>query len=120
MGDKRYDTIDVDNIWTRYQGKELCDYSILLRPNFHEILDFNGLELNDSQVSVHRSMFWPKLHKELNPDQEDYRHYYMGVLGTHHWGLAFPYALEERKKLVNPFPRSILIKSIAAFVKIKG
>lgn len=119
MGDKRYDSKENAPSWTRYQGEELSDYGILLRPNFHEILGFNGLQLNDSQISVHRSMFWPELHQELNPEQEIFKNYYMGVLGTHHWGLSFPYAMEGRKKRVNPFPRVILLKSIAAFVKIK-
>ena len=69
MEDSRYDNEELieSEKWGFYQGKDLPDYKLLLRQSFYDIKNFSGVELNDSQVSVHRAMFWPELHMKLNP-----------------------------------------------------
>ena len=122
MEDSRYDNEELieSEKWGFYQGKDLPDYKLLLRQSFYDIKNFSGVELNDSQVSVHRAMFWPELHMKLNPNQRKYSSHYLGVLGTHHWGMAFPYAFESKDKRIHPFNRELLLKSIADFVSLKS
>lgn len=92
-----------------------------LRGNFYDLLDASGNELQDSQVPVQRGRFWPELHTgatAFNPAQRgNIKSYYMGVVGVHHWGLAFPRAYSSKDGLeANPFPRTTLLKTIATFV----
>ena len=49
----------------------------------------------------------------MYPDHH-YAHYYLGVLGTHHFGMAFPFMIEDDQG--NTFPRATLLKSIASFI----
>lgn len=92
-----------------------------LRGNFYDLLDASGNELQDSQVPVQRGRFWPELHTgatAFNPAQRgQIKSYYMGVVGVHHWGLAFPRAYSNKGgEQANPFPRTTLLKTIATFV----
>lgn len=87
-----------------------------LRGNFYDLVDSGGVELNDSQVAVQRGRFWPRLMPVMNPAQARVNTYFMGVLGEHHWGFAFPEAVAMRESNKNPFPRTTLMRAMGAFV----
>ena len=88
-----------------------------LRGNYYDLLAASGNEANDSQVPVQRGKFWPELTPVLNPNQGQLKTYFMGTLGIHHWGLAFPRAFASNDGLTaNPFPRTLLVKAMATFV----
>lgn len=88
-----------------------------LRGNYYDLLNASQSQLQDSQVTVARGRFWPELHNQLNPAQEPLKTHFMGTVGIHHWGLSFPRAFATRDgQEGNPFPRTLLLKSIATFV----
>jgi hypothetical protein len=96
-----------------------------LRGNYYDMLAASGGDqLQDSQVAVQRGRFWPMLHDPsvpgatpFNPSQAPIHTYFMGTVGVHHWGLAFPRAFSSQDGLeANPFPRTTLLKAIATFV----
>ena len=92
-----------------------------LRGNYYDLVAAShGNTLQDSQVPVQRGRFWPELHTgstafgAASPTIETY---FMGTLGIHHWGLGFPRAFTSHDGLeANPFPRTLLVKTIATFV----
>jgi len=92
-----------------------------LRQNYYDLVSAShGNTLQDSQVPVQRGRFWPELHTgttafgTASPTIETY---FMGTLGIHHWGLGFPRAFTSNDGLeANPFPRTVLVKTIATFV----
>jgi hypothetical protein len=96
-----------------------------LRGNFYDLLaatggPSTGNQLQDSQVPVQRGRFWPELHTgatALGTPSSNFKSYFMGTLGIHHWGLGFPRAYSSHDGLeANPFPRTTLVKAIATFV----
>ncbi len=93
-------------------GVDTADYRTLLS-GYRDFAKTTGLALNDSQVAVHKSMFWPELHARINPAQEPMNIKFLGVLGTHHWGLALRVVSEMKDGEINPFPREDLLKAIA-------
>jgi hypothetical protein len=95
-------------------GAHTSDYNALLRSNYYTTLASENTQINDAQVSHYSSRYW----REMYPEHH-YTHYYLGVLGTHHWGMAFPYMFEDDAKVgANPFPRTALLRSIAAFIEV--
>ncbi len=74
---------------------------------------------NDSQVTIYKTIFWPRLIAELNPANAGLQASPLAIFGTHHWGLALPVVnkiADFKKQNVlakNPFPRAALLKSIA-------
>src|SRR5262249_43368408 len=92
-----------------------------LRGNFYDLFAAShGNQLQDSQVPVQRGRFWPELHTgatAIGTPLTGFKTYFMGTLGIHHWGLAFPRAYSSHDGLeANPFPRTTLLKTIATFV----
>lgn len=88
-----------------------------LRGNYYDLLAASNNQLQDSQVPLPRGRFWPEIHGAINPEQGRMKTYFMGTLGIHHWGLSFPRAFSTRDGLeANPFPRTLLLKSIGTFV----
>ena len=100
---------------TAYDTKSLDFRS--LRGNYYDLFGASQHQLQDSQVPVHRARFWSDVHTSMNPKQAPLDTYFMGTLGIHHWGLSFPRAFSTKDGLTaNPFPRTILLKSIGTFV----
>ena len=93
-----------------------------LRGNYYDLFAASGVQLQDSQVPVERARFWPALHvpsassTPFNPAQKPIKTYFMGTVGTHHWGLAFPKAFSTQGMDGNPYPRTTLLKAMATFV----
>jgi hypothetical protein len=53
--------------------------------------------------------------------EHQYTHYYLGSLGTHHWGMAFPFTIKDDTKIgTNAFPRTVLLQSVASFISTLG
>lgn len=73
----------------------------------------NGLALNDSQVSVIQSSFPPGVIESLNPANARLKTRFLGVAGTHHWGMALREVNKMRAGQVNGFPREALLKAIS-------
>jgi len=93
-------------------GVKTSDYNVSLRASYYDVLSSENTLINDSQISHYASRYW----EEMYPEHR-YAHYYLGVLGTHHWGMAFPYAIKDTARIgENSFPRSTLLKSVASFI----
>lgn len=90
-------------------GPKSSDYNIALRSSYYDVTVNENTQINDSQVSHFASRYW----EQMYPGHR-YKHYYLGVLGTHHWGMAFPFMIEDDRG--NTFPRAILLKSVASFI----
>lgn len=90
---------------------------------------FAGSTWNDSQVDWYKTILWPHMMKAMTEDAHfPLKFKVLGLLRTHHWGLALPFAFlnhtsmdpntglptmnQERISNVNPFPRIELLKSI--------
>lgn len=90
-----------------------------LRTNYYDLLGASGIEANDSQVTINRAKFWPNLMPLLNAKQQPLRTYFLGTVGSHHWGLAFPRAFATKDgRTANPYPRTSLIHAIGSFVSV--
>lgn len=96
-------------------NKYALDYR-LLRSNYYDLYRLSGNQVQDGQVTMERSRFRYDVNRRLNPDQPEFESYYMGVLGTDHWGFSFPYSAISLNHEISPYPRTIVIQSIANFV----
>lgn len=88
-----------------------------LRASYYSYLEESGMSLNDSQISLDRSPFWPELHQLANPQQKPFESTLLAILGTDHWGMAFPVAFETASGKVNPFPRTLLMKTLGDYLR---
>ncbi len=88
----------------------------MLQGQFQIIQKGSGLALNDSQLSMQRTRFWPELSMVLNPKQPKYDATFLGVLGTHHWGITFDYFNASAPQVINNFKRPELILSLAEII----
>jgi hypothetical protein len=89
------------------------DFGTLL-PSYRQMRDGYGVKVNDSQMAAHKARFWPESAPLLNPRQAPYDAHFLGVLGTHHWGLALRVVNQRADGRTNPFPREDLFLSLAA------
>ncbi len=69
--------------------------------------------LNDGNVAVQRSVFWPKLIAAVNP-RNQLNTEFLGVLAVNHVALAHSKAAPESAP--SPFPRAAVLKALAAKV----
>jgi hypothetical protein len=86
------------------------------RQFFYEMYKHTGKMLNDGQMAVDRANYWPGIHMRLNPKQKQYWGTLLGVVNAHHWGLALPAALDNPDTMINNFPRSTMLKALAALL----
>ena len=98
-----------------YYGRDTGDFTNL-RNSYYSLSLLSGVELNDSQVTVPKGRFWPRLSRQLNPAQQPYEAQFLGVLGSHHWGVALTEGVEPAQGKTNEFPRTVLLEAIAAYV----
>jgi len=99
-----------------YYGLNTADFISSLRGSYYALLSLSGNEFNDSQVTAYSSRYWPKFTQTLSPYQPLLKSYFMGTVGTHHWGMSFPIASKQANGAVNPFPRMTFLKSIGTFL----
>lgn len=92
----------------------------MLVDGYNDYLARTGFEFNDSQVSGHKVWFWQSLNERLNPyyKENPMNTSVLGILGTHHWGMALENANKMEAKRgdetpVNPFPRKALLQALA-------
>jgi hypothetical protein len=97
-------------------GVDTVDYQKSLRSSFYDLQALTGTELNDSQVTMYGSRYWPELARWLNPAQQPLEHHYLAALGTHHWGCSFPVAFQATSGAINQYPRAVLLKAIGAYL----
>lgn len=80
----------------------------------------SGVALNDSQVSVAQAAFLPAVIGAANPANSGLRTSFLGIAGTHHWGLA----LREVNKMwlgqKNGYPREALLRALAGQIIVDG
>jgi hypothetical protein len=74
-----------------------------------------GIALNDSQVSVIQAAFPAGVIERLNPANQLHTKY-LGITGTHHWGMALREVNKMKGGQVNGFPREALLRSLAITV----
>lgn len=72
-----------------------------------------GTKMNDSQVSVTQATFLPKVIEGLNSKNDDIKTKFLGVAGTHHWGMALREVNKMKGGQTNGFPREALLQSLA-------
>ncbi len=95
-----------------YIGYRSPDFISRLRPGYYSSLEAGAGALNDSSVSVARGRYWPQLDSVSGR-----RHDYLGIIGAHHYGMAFPYAVADKNRTPNPFPRAILLAAIGSYLR---
>lgn len=95
-----------------YIGYRSPDFVSRLRPGYYSCLDSGAGPLNDSAISVARARYWPQLDSVSGR-----RHDYLGILGAHHYGLAFPYAVADKNRNPNSFPRALLLGAIGSYLR---
>lgn len=84
-----------------------------LLQNHRDYTRVSGVVLNDSQVSVAQAMFLPGVIASMNPYQAPLKITNLGVMSTHHWGMALQVVSEMKDKRLNPFPREAVLKALA-------
>ncbi len=84
-----------------------------LTTSYSDYYKASGAAVNDSQVSALRTHVWPGLVERLNGQRPEGE--FLGVLGTHHWGLALKVVSKMTNGKTNPFPRVELLKAVAAY-----
>jgi hypothetical protein len=77
-----------------------------------------GIALNDSQVSVIQAAFPPAVLEGLNPANHGLKTKFLGICGTHHWGMALREVNKMRGGQVNGFPREALLRTLAIQVML--
>jgi hypothetical protein len=92
----------------------LDDQSLLASQS--KLQAMTGISLNDSQVSVPQSAVLPKVIESLNSANHEMVFDNLGILGTHHCGVALQTVNEMKDGRVNPFPREAVLKALAATV----
>lgn len=69
--------------------------------------------IHDGQLPEALLRFWPQFAPLFNPQQKPYHFHYLGLLGTHHWGLFQPRVWPLEKSLPeSAFPESVLLEAI--------
>lgn len=86
------------------------------RTSYYNLLGMTQTPLNDADVTLPRGRFWPELNTALNPRNENVPAYFMGTISATHWGVALADVIPTVGAGQNPFPRRILLKSMARFV----
>ncbi len=93
-------------------GTKTSDYNVSLRSAYFDTLASEKTLVNDSQVAHFCARYW----EQMYPGHQ-YTHYYLGILGTHHWGMAFPFAIRDKETIgINAFPRGTMLKAVASFI----
>ena len=74
-----------------------------------------GKQCQDGQVSCDRAIFWPEMMSRCGWDTNGRETGILAVIGSHHWGLALPYALDG---VPSHLPRGAVLDGIGStFVK---
>ena len=111
--------LDQEFLKDSHAGMDINSFDFqMLHNQFHTIYNNTGVALNDCQVSMQRTRFWPKLASIQNPNQELYSETFLGALGTHHWGITFDFFNVSTPKTINQFKRPELILSLAEVIAL--
>ena len=97
-------------------GIDTVDYQLVLRPAYYGLYKITQATLNDSQVLTQREMIFSELITKWNASQPIFPTHFLGIVGTHHWGLAFPNAVPTSGGFFNLFPRRVFAEAIGAFL----
>ncbi|MEQ1723843.1 MAG: hypothetical protein ABL930_11750, partial [Pseudobdellovibrio sp.] len=92
----------------------LDDKSLLENKRAYEKL--TGVQLNDSQVAVHQSLFLPNVIAHLNPQNAGLNIKTLGLLQTHHWGVSLQVVNKMKDGRLNPYPREKVLIALAAYL----
>ncbi len=100
-----------------------------LKDGFETFLKIGDFYINDSQVTILKSSFFPQIATQLNRKQQPYQAESLGLFHTHHWGLTLMAVTKvrddntEAKKVdpnfntsVEPFPRKALLRATLAAI----
>ena len=106
--------LDRENIHEMERDINYDEKSLDYRTNrmfFYDLLRDGKTALNDGQMPVTSALFWPNV--ILNPEQRPLSVTNLGIVYSHHWSIALPRVFD---KFENPFPRELLVHSIARFI----
>lgn len=100
-----------------------------LKDGFETFLKIGDFYINDSQVTILKSSFFPQIASQLNRNQQPYKAESLGLFHTHHWGLTLMAVTKVRddntaaKKVdpnfntsIEPFPRKALLRATLAAI----
>ena len=73
--------------------------------------DTGGKQCQDGQVSCDRAIFWTEMLRRCGWDMTGRETGILAVVGSHHWGLALPRALDD---VSSKLPRGALLDGIGA------
>lgn len=90
-------------------GPRSSDFNAVLRSSYYDTSASENTQINDSQMAHFASRYWEQMYPEHR-----YAHYYLGILGTHHFGIGFPFMIKDDHG--NGFPRATLLKAISSFI----
>jgi hypothetical protein len=93
----------------------IFDY-LFLRMSYYEALRTSSFSVNDGMVSIERAFFWPNLIASLNPENSALRIHNLGLFGVDHFGLALESAAPQSERSKSPFPRALMVQTLAAYV----
>lgn len=87
------------------------------RQDFYELAENTLITSNDGFVPLDHARFWPTLMAQENAAQPALRSYFLGVFASSHAALVHPQVVvtETASGTMNPFPRALMLKSIARF-----
>lgn len=90
------------------------DFTRLLG-SYQSLKSLGDLHNNDSQVSLHKSIFHPELAPLLNSKQKIFKATPLALFHTHHWGLTLRSVTQingnKIEQKTEPFPRKALLQA---------
>jgi hypothetical protein len=95
-----------------YYGYQSPDFIFVQRPSYYVMLENGASNLNDSAVTAHRSRYWPQLDPVQGRSYDQ-----LGILGSHHFGIAFHMAISDCKGTPNFFPRTEMVSALASYLR---
>jgi hypothetical protein len=109
-----------------FYGSKSVDYLLTWRRNYYNMASLSGCELNDGYTTVAKSRFWPN--SVVGSLPQPARSEFLGVLGSHHWGLAVPVVFKnnffadfgQERTEENQFPRQVLLESLVTYTMMNA
>ncbi len=93
----------------------IFDFS-MLRLSYYESLRSRSFQVHDGMVSAERTMFWPNLIATLNSDNANIPTHNLALFGVDHFGIAVESAAPKAGSRKSPFPREIMLRSLARYL----
>lgn len=118
MANPDTDAIEARLFKNRYSyGEDGMDRQLMLH-DLKTYKELTGVSLSDAQVSVVQSAFLPNVLSTLNPANTALDIKFLGMVGTHHWGIALKKVNPQLFSDGNGFPRTALLRALSRQVML--